>query len=283
MGKYLGEASWDGRSSQVIAVNWQPGAILIFQPEPKRLLLAKFGQDLHFATGNPQNPIGDLASLTRSGDGARIIQVLSIVSRLPIKNYFIFADEMEANWENLQKFFKKFASPVAPFAILAGSYQDSIGNTNLTRRDLISLWWQVKSLSIDNLRLVDLQVSEPLVVAGGGAVLGVDSVSLKRIVGQYLENRELVEEGIAVFIQNASDVAGAGRLAADFVTSVGGRVAKIETQAGPIAKSQIIAQKTSYTANYLAKIFECGIKTESGADSEITVIVGSDFAQKYLF
>lgn len=284
LAKYLGNSSWDGKSSQVIAVNWRPGAILIFQPEPGRLILAKFGQDLHFATSDPQNPVQDLASLFGAGDGQRMIQVLSSISRLPVENYLLFGEETDATRENLQEFFKKFAALSTPLAILTGSWERDIKDTNLTRRDLISLWWQVKSLGVNDLYLVDLGLSEELVLADGGKVLGVDSVSVQRAIGQYLENRELVEEGMVVSVQNASGVVGAGGLAADFVTSVGGNVKRLETVAGPVAKSQILADNTSYTAIYLAKIFECDIKTVPGlASGEITVIIGADFAKKYLF
>lgn len=290
LGKYLGKSEWDGKSSLVIAANWHPGSILIFQPEPKRLVLAKFGQDLHFATGNPQNPVQDLASLFGAGDGGRMIQVLSSIGRTSIKNYLLFKEAVPADRENLERFFKKFASLATPLSILSGSWEGDIKNTNLTRKDLISLWWQVKSLGVGDLSLVDLGVSEKLVVRDNRQVLGVDSVSLQRAIGQYLENRRLVEERTAVSVQNASGVAGAGGLAADFVTSVGGSVKRVETVAGPVTKSQIVTSDTSYTALYLAKIFECGIKTVPRADlpageagGEIKVIVGADFAQKYLF
>lgn len=283
LGKYLGDSSWDGKSSQVVALNWQPGSILIFQPEPKRLVLAKFGQNLHFATGNPQNPVQDLASLFGAGDGQRMIQVLSSIGRTSIKNYLLFKEAIPADRENLERFFKKFASLATPLSILTGSWERDIKNTNLTRKDLISLWWQVKALGVGDLSLVDLGVSEKLVLADDRQVLGVDSVSLQKAIGQYLENRKLVEEGMAVSIQNASGVAGAGGLAADFVASVGGDVKRLETVAGPVAKSQILADNTSYTVLYLAKIFECGIKNVPAADGEITVIIGADFAQKYLF
>lgn len=283
LGKYLGNSSWDGKSSLGIAVNWRPGAILIFQPEPKRLVLAKFGEDLYFATGDPHNPVQDLASLFGADDSGRLIQVLSSVARIPVKNYLLFRQETSADKENLQEFFKKFASGLTPLTLLTGSWERDIKDTNLTRRDLISLWWQVKTLSVDDLSLVDFGASEKLVLADNRTVLGVDSVSLQRAIGQYLENRKLVDERIGVSVQNASGLAGAGRLAADFVASVGGNVKRLETVAGPVAKSQIVTNNTSYTAQYLAKIFECGIKTVPGADGEITVVVGADFAQGYLF
>lgn len=283
LGKYLGKSEWDGKSSLVIAANWHPGSILIFQSEPRRLVLVKFGEDLYFATGDPQNPIGDLGSLFGAGDGQRLTRVLSSIARVPVRNYLLFGQRIDASSENLQEFFKKFASLATPLTILTGSYENSIGDTNLTRRDLISLWWQVKTLSVDDLSLVDFRVSEKLVLADNRTVLGVDSVSLQRAIGQYLENRKLGDERIGVSVQNASGLDGAGRLAADLVASVGGSVKRVETVAGPVAKSQIVTGNTSYTAQYLAKIFECGIKTVPGADGEITVVVGADFAQGYLF
>lgn len=280
---YLGSSSWSSSSSLAVAAASSPGAVLIYQNDPGRLMLLTFKGNVYWATGNPQKPALAIADIFSQYTGTEMTGLLSQIARVPIGHFLIFENELVADRKSFEKIFKNFASPVTPFKIL-GKGIDSIADTNLTRGDLIRLWWQVKSLGVDDLHLVDVDAFEELVLPGGQKVSGVDSASLHRTISQYLENKKLFESGAQIVVQNASGAGGAGVLAGDFVTSVGASVKKVEMIDGEREKSQIVAgSENSHEAAYLAKIFECDIKSLPSLNkSEIIVIIGRDFAQKYL-
>ena len=79
----------------------------------------------------------------------------------------------------------------------------------------------------------------------------------------------------------------AGKLASDFVTSVGGNVQRVEGFDERVVKTYVQTNsKNSYTAGYLAKIFNCDINDglespKAGKDKQITIVIGQDFSDRF--
>lgn len=285
LGDYFGKSRWDGKSTLSIVLNTKPVSVLIYNNDPKKLYMISLNENANFATGDAEKPILGVSEILDKNSGESLVKVSSLMSRTSVNNYIILKTQKEASKETLEKFFESNASLFSPLRILASG----LGNTketNLTRIDLIRLWWQLKSISVNDLEFIDLSGSgEELVVANGEKVLGVDDAYLNRIFARYLEDRKIVEKKENIVIENTSGFFPSGKLAADFATSVGGRVEGVSSLGEVQDKTKIIVKdKNSLTANYLEKIFDCDINSiNSAEEGKIKIILGSDFADKYTF
>ena len=269
----------------VAAVNSSPGSLLIFQDDPKRLVLARFDDNLYFATGDPQRPTKRMLDIFNLEDGHRMRNAVSATVKIPVGHYLNVSDkEVFSTEDGFFKFFKNMASVATPLLILTRGELPGVEQTNLTRSDMISLWWQAKSLSINELVFVDTsEITTEIGLPGDEKVLGIDSLGVARELTSFVEDREILVQQSLVSVKNASGVAGAGQLAADLMLPLGVKVVRVEGADTQQEKSQIlVAGGESYTARYLAKILECDIKTQpTVSDAEIIVVVGADFARRY--
>ena len=100
----------------------------------------------------------------------------------------------------------------------------------------------------------------------------------------WVGNIQIVKEDYQINIVNASGEFAVSRLANSFITSLGGRVTSIEVGADLVSKCILMTDRKSYTANNLAKIFDCDIKDASlsAEDGQITVVLGNEFARRYI-
>lgn len=281
---YFGRSTLAG-GRVVAAVNSTPGSLLILQDDPARLVLVRFDDNLYFATGEVQTPLKQMQDIFNLADGEGMRLALSATIKIPMGQFLKVAErEVFATEVGFLKFFKNMASVTTPLSVLATKELPGVEGTNLTRGDMISLWWQAKSLSIKDLVLVDVgDKTAEIVLPGEEKVLGIDSQGVARELVDFLEDREILAQQSLVSVKNASGVAGAGQLAADLMLPSGVKVVRVENADTSQEKSRIlVAGGATYTARYLAKILECDIKTQPDVlDGEIIVVVGADFAHKY--
>lgn len=290
--KYLGQIKWDGRSSFVAGLGTWPPSVLVYRKDSPKIAILKLSRDSYFATGKTSEPLvrlGDVVNNKLSDDFTRI---LSIAFGTRVENYIFFEDQIFVTEESIQNLFKNFSSIRTPFEILGQGLDGNIEETNITRIDQIRLWWQLKGLSIEKLEINDLSgLAEEIVFANDQKVLGADEASLHLRITKYLENSKFLEKNYKVGIHNASGFPAAGELAAEFATSVGLNVVKVETTSGSEDKTRIVTDnREDFAAGYLANIFNCDIvgspfgvsgeSIEAGSD-EIVVIIGRDFASEY--
>ena len=283
IGKYLGISNWDSNSSFVAALSTMPLAVFILQEDPKRLVFLTLDEKTYLATGNPTEPIAKISSLINKSNGRDLSKLLSLTFRVNIENYVTFKNDQKINKDEAIKWFKNYASLATPFVILTGRIGDDIKDSNITRLDQFKLWWQIKSIRINQLELFDLsQYWEEVVYKDDQKVLGVDNIVLHKVISKYLENENVTREYLKIKVINASGIAGVGQLAADFAAGVGVSIVKIETAPNLVDKSFIqTSLKNKYTVRYLANIFKCDIKGSVEDEKEVNLVVGRDFAAKY--
>ena len=283
-GKYLGTSNWNSNSSFVAVLSTTPLAVFILQEDPKRLVFLTLDEKTYLATGNPNEPIAKISSLINKSNGWDLSKLLSLTFRANIENYVTFKDDQKINKEEAISWFKNYASLATPFMILAGRIGDDVKDTNITRLDQLKLWWQIKSVRINQLELVDLsQYREEVVYKDNQKVLGVDNLVLHKVISQYLENENVTKENLKIKVINASGIAGAGQLAADFAAGVGVNIVKIETAPNLVDRTFIqTSVKNKYTVRYLANIFKCDIKSSSESSEEVSLVIGNEFASRYL-
>lgn len=281
---YFGKSTREGSRALVAVTNTTPGSILIFQPDDKKLVLATFDPRVYFATGDPDLPIKQLGEIFGLSDGNRMRYELAQVTKIPV-GHFIFLDDRTyfSSRESFGEFFKNLAAVTTPLRILVGEGLVGVKETNLTRSDLLVLWWQAKSLGVNDLIFTNLWVhTSEIVLEDGQKVAGLDSFAVARFLAAYIEDRKILEEGKKVSVVNASGIAGSGQLASDLVSVAGIKIVKVAAGQSPAVTSVVVSGGSSYTARYLAKILECDIKTRQDmAEEEIEVVIGQDFARKY--
>jgi len=285
LNKYFGKSNWDSKSSFVAALSTTPISLLVVQKDPKRIVFLTLSEETYLTTGESEEPIVKLSSLVGKGEGEQLSKILTVAYRTYIGSYVVFKKDQKIDKDMVQKWFKQYASLLTPFAILTGGINGEVMNTNITRIDQFKLWWQVKGISLKNVDLVDLsQYREEMLVFDNQKVLGVDDVVLHQVIKKYLGNLEIEKDNLKVLITNSTGVPGAGQLAADFVTSVGGSVVEVDTSSSNLSKTFIQTEdKNSYSAKYLAKMFDCGINgaPEGGEGADITLVIGQDFTARY--
>jgi len=282
--KYLSKSNWDSKFSFVTILATKPPSVFVFQTDPQKIVSLKLDSERYLVTGNQNQPLVKFSTLLAEKSGEELSKVLSLAFSADIKNYAFFTEEQVLNKENLQTMFKKFASPVTPFLILTGRIDKNIAKTNITRIDMIKLWWQLKSLGINKLEMVDLSdLKEEVVTADNQKVLGIDQTSLHFQISKYLENPDIANKDFKVIIQNASGTGDTTSLASDFATSVGFDISKVEISENISDKTNIVTKKADlYPVRYLARVFNCDIVGSQNVPENTAIIVlGRDFAANY--
>jgi len=277
--------SWDGKSSFAVALQTDPVGVFVFQKEPSQLVFLTLDKNLYFERGD----LKSIKQLGRAldGDGQELADSVSLSFGAPIQNYVRFSKKLELNEQSAKQLFKSFASLVTPFKILLGLRPGFIKDTNITRSNAFRLWWQVKSLSINQVKMADVSTLSEEILAGNAKLLGVDTLSLNREISNFLDNLNIEKEGYKIKIVNESGSQYAGVVASRFIVSVGGKVISVEEGAQSRQMCQIVVGKPDdYTPSYLANIFGCDISNVAtkGAGSQehtLTLNLGQNFADRY--
>lgn len=281
--KYFNQSDWDSKSPFISILKTSPPSVFIFQKDPERMAVFKLDENAYLATSG-RGVLQKTSDIFTKEDGWKIANTLSLNLGVDAEKYVLFDEKVPAEKDSVRNLFKNFASIIAPLKIAAGAYDKQIQNTNITRIDLLKLWWQLKGVSVDKLELIELApYNEEIITAENKKVLGMGEESIRLKMSQYLENRYLDQEKANIEIINGSNATGALKLAADFASSAGYSVTQTEQSSQISEKTRIIAKdKDSYNASYLASIFDCDIVSEqNGQGADLTVVVGRDFASNY--
>lgn len=279
--KYIGQSKWDSRASFVSLLSTVPPSIFVYQPDRERMAILALPSDTLLETGKSDEPLKKLANIYKDNLPQEVVNIMSVNFGADIANFVDLSEEIKLDEEASKKLFKKFASISTPLAIITGTYDSKVKGTNLTRIDAIRLWWRIKGLSIDKVKLVDLgSLTEEVVISENTKVLGVDDTAFNLAIAEYLESQKLAGEDQKVEIENASGYVQAGNLAFDFVSNVGINVKKMNQTSKQADKTIIITSEKNDVSGYLARLFNCDIVGSSG-EGEIRIILGRDFASRY--
>lgn len=285
LNKYIGNSQWDNKAAFVVALDTKPPGVFILQKEPReKVAFLTVDEKLFVFDRQSNEKLSALSTILKEDDGEKLTKSLSLVFGANVESYLNFENDKTLNNQEALNYFKKLASFETLIKIISGKIDDGIKGTNITRGDLLRLWWQLKGISVNNVDFANLaNLNEEIIDKNGNRVLGADSDSLNREIAKYLENLKVGEEEIDIDLINASGEIEAGKLAAQFINAIGGRILKVTASEQGMQKSIIITGASSYTASYLAKMFDCDIKSaqENGSKKHLQLFLGRDFAQKY--
>ena len=148
-------SKWDGKSSLAIVISTKNPSLFIYKNDPKRVVVLTTDSDILYQTGKDKEVLKKVSSdILNSHD--MLTNIISHTYGARIENYLMVDNKVEMDEEFSKKLFIHFASITTPLKLITYGWGDDIKSTNITRLDAIRLWWQLKSLSIENLSLVDL-------------------------------------------------------------------------------------------------------------------------------
>lgn len=159
---------------------------------------------------------------------------------------------------------------------------------NLTRWDLVRLWWGVRGVRFDKTKLVDLGKTNAVAevtLPDGTIALEPDPLRLDQLVTRLFSDKKIKKEALSIGVYNATEYPGLAKKAARIIDNIGGQVIEVGDWKMRSEKCEVRGEKklaNTYTARKLLKIFDCqygnGEMGESRA--EIAIILGQDYWRK---
>lgn len=278
LGRNVGTSKWDGQSPFSAVINTNPTSVVVYNPNTKKFAQFALNDDIYVETGDVSRP---LLKLSDAKDTKELTRAVSHVLGATVTNYVVLANKQKVSEENMQVDFKNFASVLFPFKIVMGV--ENFKDTNVSQLDLFRLWWQAKSLGLSSLSFSDVgRNTEDIILAGGEKVMGVDNETVHRQISPVLENSKILDEGKSVDIVNGTRDAIWARFSAQYVSAFGANVVKVSDSGEALDKTTVLVSKNSYTASYLAKVFNCDIKSVPNfPEDKVQLIIGRDFTQNF--
>lgn len=281
---FFESSRWDGKAPYIAAVGGGSGGLFVFNKQQKKVMLFKLPRDIYLLTGKKEEAFRKVSDVVKSKSGDELSRLVSYSFGVPVGNFILSEALQEIDKNSLQKYLKDYVSPANLIVILIKGTPEG---TNIARLDAFKLWWQLKSLRINNVEVVNLEDNTQGVVAENNQkVLGVDEESLRLKVSPYTKNTYVENENFDLIVVNASGSSLTLGLAADFASSMGYKLEELDSSVSYINDCQVVThKKDSYSAKYLAEIFNCdNISQPDEGDlstTRIKLILGKEFASKY--
>jgi len=280
----INRSLWDGKNQFNLVINSQPVMIVSLDcPEKKINILSvpdgTFVESIH---GYGPYRVESLYKLGEMKDQGGYLLTGSLQEYFGLNlDGYLTGDQYQPEKIKIKNFLLNQS-----FNSLRGQ-----GKTNLTRWDLLRIWWQVKKTREDKIIFIDLaqtSVSQKVDLADGSQAMKIDPERLSRIINQFFIDEGLEKEDLSVAVLNKTEHSGLANNASKIINNIGGRVVQINNLQDKTAGSsscQIKSEKKykeTYTVKKLSQIFNCQW-SESGEDdqrAEIILLVGDDYWHK---
>lgn len=272
---------WDGKHQFNIIVNSQPAVLISFNPSEKTInaLLIPNGTFIETIHGYGPYRIESIYRLGElKGNGVELLTgSLQNYFGLPVDGFL---------QDNI-------------YQIKSSGVKDSLLNqffealrydkkTNLSRWDLLRLWWQIKKNRGDKINLIDLSetsASKETDLSDGSKAMKIKTERLGRIFNQFFVDKEIRQEDLTIGVLNKTDKSGLANNAAKLITNIGGRVINIGIQNNESKEKDNCELKSgkkyknSYTVQRLNEIFHCHWQGEldNNQRSDIVILLGEDY------
>lgn len=272
------KSTWGGDESLGVVLKTDPVSVLIYQTDPQRINLYTVGSDIFYATGDALQPSKKVAELFNL-EGPETASALTSLTGVNFSKYYFYKEPLNLSSKSVDEIFKDFASLKTPVKVIFGSFGS--GTTNLTKVEILKLWWQVKGMEMKQIESSSMDSFTDEILSGSGEKFkGLDYEKTTSQLGKFFHG--FAEKKRKVAIINASGEPGSLKLAGDLVSSYGWNVTSLSSE-GEQQTGRIISSQKDGETQDLAKIFGCDINQAQNdqEQSVITIILGKDFAQKY--
>lgn len=274
---------------------------LFYTPHEKMAVVLKIPDDsyldLAFGFGKyPTRSIYDLGQVDTVTMGGRLLKhTISSLEGTIIDGIVVSQDP------------KDFRSPVKlveqlkqnPFAIFPLTARLE---SDLSKLELLKLFWDLKGVRADNLSLVDLgnsSITKSLLLADGSRGLGIDQAKLDLLLQSKLKDVKVMDEGLSIGVINGTTHPRLAESVARIINNLGGRVIFMTNSQANYSQSFVLG-KPSYTTTRLSQFFaphclpsanmvlswikkpQCVINDPEilSSRAQISVVLGEDFYAK---
>lgn len=180
---------------------------------------------------------------------------------------------------------KKFSSVVFLFKFFHTRNFSETAHTNLSARDIFSLWSAARKIRDDKLSYYKADNSgefKQSQLADGSKVLSVSDALLDSIIADSLKDPLVAKENAQVKIINASGASGAGGVLSRLVTNIGAQVVRVETAEELQNESKLLVTNKEASQHLVKKLLGLGsfdiIESALAEDvlADVTVILGTE-------
>ncbi len=288
--RLLVKSVWDGQSQLNLALNpplaGQPVLIAAFNPEEKLVNILLIPAGTFIETIHGYGPCR-VESVYRLGElnkkGGELFQgSLETYLGLPIEAY---ASLSKGEVEPL-----KVKSGLVE---MLGDLLKGEGETNLTKWDLVRLWWNLRNLRQDKISLVDLgqtSASQEVDLPDGTKANKIDTERLESIMSQFFVDKKIKQEDLTVAVLNGTNHAGLANQVATLIKNIGSQVVAVgdmengewRMENGECQIKSEKKYKNTYTVRKLSHIFGCQWRGEPMTDqrANLVLIVGQSYWEK---
>lgn len=291
----ISKSLWDGENQFNIVINSRPVSMVSFNPAEKSLNVLLIPDGTFIETIHGYGPyraesIYRLGELNKKG-GELLSGSLQEYLGIPVDAYASMGNgewprpeaRPEGRIEN-GKIKEWILTKV--FSLLKG------GKTNLTKWDVIRLWWSLRNIRQDKVNLVDLgqtSANQEVNLLDGTKANKIDTERLELIMSQFFVNKKLKQEDLTVAVLNGTNHADLANKVATLIKNIGGQVMTIgDTENGQgesLRQCQIKSEKkykNSYTVRKLSHVFNCQWEGEPMAEqrANLVLIVGKSYWEK---
>lgn len=298
--------SWEGKTILHLALKDEDTYLLSLNPLDNSLILTKIPSETQmnvpFDFGTwPARSVYSLGQTEKVPMGAQLLsQTLSQTFGVFVGGYMIFPEgkirgKMEENLEKIRR------NPLDFFGLMRSS------KTNLSPRQLWSLWTQIHAVRPDKIKFQDLadsSITSQSKNNDGSEVLKIDPLKLNLLVQKNFSDERLKDEGLSIGIFNATSHSGLAEKASRIIINLGGRVI-FTTNLEEHSDFSFTQGKSSYAQQLIAEIFtlncplpqsgwsslvskKSDVKKCASQDSyvtssfaELNLILGEDFFLRY--
>ncbi len=280
--QFVSNSRWDDSMPFAAAISTGPPSVLVFNKDIGEIAVLKVPAELGVPAGDRTGESFKVSNIN-TGNGREMAKGLTRVLGLDIQNYVVLNERHEISQTTIDAAYRDFSSFSTLAAIVTVGKSPGIKSTNITRMDLLRLWWQVKLSGIKSPKIIDLgDFSEDVSGSRGTKVKSLDTELAHLSINKYFEIKGLAEGNIKLEIKNSSGAIGVGQLAGEIAASAGFNVTRVLTGEAKIAGCRIIAgPKNLRAVSYLANIFKCDIVAPppDAQGAPMMLDLGSDFAK----
>lgn len=160
--------------------------------------------------------------------------------------------------------------------------------TNLSRGDLLRLWWQIKKIRPNKITLIDFSQTSVCIksnLADNSQVFKLDQAGIDQLLKMSFKDEKIIDADLTIFVLNGTSHLGLANRTLRMITNMGGQVVGVGDWKQEAKNCELRAKKAKvkiYTSQKLMKIFNChwGGENLEGYRADIVLILGEDYWQK---
>lgn len=246
-------------------------ALASYEPTDKKLTVLLFELPKNKDLRLPANKV------FRNGGVESLEKYISINLGAIIDRYIALEDpEVHFTPENFAGFQDHLKDVTTFFKVLsAKSYLNKTLKTNLTSREMVTIFWKLRGAGIDQ--------NDALSLKNLGTT-NLQQEILVEVASNFFLDREVIKEAPSVTIRNSSGVWSLGANLAKYLTNLGTTLVSIETSDEEIPESTlVIRNKKKQIETRIVDLIELKkrkIKEDDRFSGDLLIILGKDASEK---